>query len=851
MKNYKDLSLRYIKTQKRRTVLTIIGIILSVALITGVQILYGSMLDFWERDAKKAGNYHGFFYDLNYENASRIKNYTGIESAYMTRDEGFVYGKNASNGKVIFETQDVIKSGKEQLQFEFTAMEEKAFKELNFKIEEGRFPKSSDEIIITKWLLGRLDGVKLGDRLDFWVSTFGENSESSGRRSYNIVGIIGNTSGVISNSMFTYMDARKDGKYNVFINVKNPRNTYKIADNIGRDLGLPVEEKNMGTKYKFVGNEQLLFVYGGAANRDSNLTVLLGIALVTAIIIISTVAVIYNSFNIAVIEKTSEYGLLRSVGATPGQIRRLVLREGSLMAMIGVPLGILSGFIGIKGLYMTFEILNLKVMDDLNLRIVLRPQIFIVSILLSAVTIYISAAIPAKRAALMAPVEALKRVDKNIKIKKAKRSRFIKKVFGPEGEIAYKNLRRNRKRFLVTVFSLALSVTLFIGFDSIIKQVFYVTKNQELRNYSYSVIAADREKHNSIFNDIKNMDNVERAYSRANVYILVKPQEDKIIRENIWWNKDKSKPVYLSNSSVKIMDEGYFKEAKDHLLKGKVDINALNEGGVLLLQKNMNFSTKKYIDYTNYQLGDDIEFIDREKINEGEEGWENKFQNEEKNKARVIGILNDLPVYDEYPNEGLMLVTTEEGAEKLKIKAKQTNIDIYKKPKADGGEIVKYINGAREKKEITHFHNVEKMAENDRQFFLTIGIVVYGFITLIILISSVNIFNTISSNLFTRKREFGVIKSIGMSQASLRKMIYLEGFYYGLFAIIYGGGAGLVLSYLFYMVMELSMNTRWITSLNSFFIAAAGVTLITALSTYLPLRRLNEENIIESIKKDE
>lgn len=852
MKNYRDLSLRYIKTQKRRTVLTIIGIILSVSLITGVQILYTSMLDYWERDAKENGNYHGYFYDVDYDKASRIKNYTGVESAYLTRKEGYVYARNASDGKVIFETQDVINSKEEHLQLEFMAMEEKSFNELKLKIEEGRFPKSSDEIVITKWLLGKLDGVKLGDRLDFWVSTRGEDGRSSQRRNYKIVGIIGNTSGVISNSMFTFMDEKKEGKYNVFINVNNPRNTYKMADNIGRDLGLEVHE-NMGTKYNFMGNEQLLYVYGGSADRESNLSTLLIIALITSIIIISTVAVIYNSFNISVIEKTSEYGLLRSVGATPGQIRRLVLKEGSLMAIIGIPLGILAGFLGIKGLYTAFEMLSLKVIEKLNLRIILRPQIFIVSILLSAITIYISAAIPAKRAALMAPVEALKRVDKNIKIKRAKRSRFIKSIFGAEGEIAYKNLRRNRKRFLVTVFSLALSVTLFIGFDSIIKQVFYVTKNNEMRSYSYSVIAADKEKHKRIFNDIKNMDNVERVYSKAVVDILVKPKADKIIRENIWWNPDKSGSVYLYNSSVNIMDEGYFNEVKDHILKGKVNIDALNEGGVMLLQRNIKQqnNSKKYVDYTNYQIGDDIEFVPRNSISDREGNFEKSYEKAEKSGAKVIGILNDIPVYAEYPREGLYFITTEKGAEMLKLRNTKPRMDIFKKPKTEGKEIVKYFEVAKEKGEITYFHDIDKAAEENRQFFITIGIVVYGFITLIILISSVNIFNTVSSNLFTRKREFGVIKSIGMSQASLRKMIYLEGFYYGLFAIIFGGAAGLGLSYLFHLTINLSMNIKWITSLNSFFIAALGVTAITALSTYLPLRKLNEENIIESIKKDE
>lgn len=177
-----------------------------------------------------------------------------------------------------------------------------------------------------------------------------------------------------------------------------------------------------------------------------------------ALIIVSTIAVIYNAFNISVIERISQFGLFRSIGATPKQIKNLVYREAFLLTVIAIPLGFGLGVIAMK---VVLYIISL-IQDDIalfeNMKISISPIVFLVTSVLASITVFLSARGPARRASKVSPLEAIKNTKdvKKEKIKKTGNTRIIRKLFGIEGEIAYKNLNRNKKRFIITVFSMVL-----------------------------------------------------------------------------------------------------------------------------------------------------------------------------------------------------------------------------------------------------------------------------------------------------------------------------------------------------------------------------------------------------------
>lgn len=864
MKKYKELAARYLKRQMRRTTLTLIGIILSVSLITGVQIIYTSFMDYMIRDQTKDTNYHGYFFNVSYDNALKIRNYVGIKSATNMENVGLTYiDQGDEKNKAHLITGDA-KDVKGLSKLRVKGLDLEGFKRFNIEVVKGRLPVNEGEILISSSEMEILKPIELGAtiKIQYGIRVDGKNSliqEREGadeekflattEKNYKVVGICDNKWPYFSdgNFAYTYLSNNSKGSYIVFTDFKRPSKAYDIANKIDTSFKL---SKTPG--YYFSGNDGILRLYGGSKNFREGLTLKLLILLMTAIIMVTTISVISNSFNISIIEKSSEYGMLRAIGASPKQIRKLVLREATIMSYIGIPLGILGGFIGMKVLYMIFGLLNYNILRDLSLRIVFKPSIFIISILVSLITIFISAAMPAGRAALVPPVEALKKVDRNIKVKKVKKHRLIKKIFGPEGEIAYKNLSRNRKRLVVTVFSLSLSIMIYIAFDSLFNQVAYVS-NARLAKYSYSIEILNSSDVKEINDKLNSIGGVEKTILSVEAQTIVKVPKDKAIKEKLWDNKineinNKASFITFYNNDFKALDEAYISSLKPYLSGGNIDISELDKGGVLLMQKNIDYQNGNeptFTEYTNYKPGDLLEIIDGRAKNSNP--YED-IENAKPFKTKIIGVIDALPIFNQYPDQGLLMITTEKGMKNLALNSDNYDIYIIKKPNSKGESIIKYLSEIDKQGKVGYINNKEEKTQQDRQMLIVISILVYGFITLIIFISSVNIFNTISSNLYLRKRELGVIKSVGMSQGAMRKMIYLESFYYGMFSIIFGGAAGIGLSFVLYRIFKISQNVQWTVGIKSLFVAAICTIILTSLSTYLPLKKLGTQSIIESIK---
>ena len=127
---------------------------------------------------------------------------------------------------------------------------------------------------------------------------------------------------------------------------------------------------------------------------------------------------------------------------------------------------------------------------------------------------------------------------------------------------------------------------------------------------------------------------------------------------------------------------------------------------------------------------------------------------------------------------------------------------------------------------------------------------VYGFITVISLVSVTNIVNTISTNINLRKREFAIIKSIGVTPGGFNKIIYLESLLYGVLALIYGIpiGIGLValMNIILGDVIQFGLELPW----DSVFIYIIGIFVITFISSYIPMKKINKENIIDNIRQE-
>lgn len=465
----KQLSIRNLKLNKKRTISTVIGIILSVALICAVATMVSSFqATLIENAVNETGYYHLKIENLKSDDLYKLKNNRDIKNIHMLNEIG--YGK-LENGKN--NTKPYLK---------LYSMDKQIFENLKFELIEGKFPENNDEIIISKHIStnGMVD-YKLGDKISinigkrmaldnselFPSNPYNEDDEKiidSNNYEFTIVGIIERPSYDFENYSdpgYTIITTnRNEGKQNVFISLKNPKG-YKTA--ITNMVGAPDyssiwrdSEFNKKLNYEsFSINSELLRWEAFAFSDETVLMLYTVVGIVIFIIIFTSIFCIRNSFAIATTEKMKMYGMLASIGATKKQIKKTVISEATILGIIGVPIGILSGIFAV---FILIKIVNsllgqylLSHVDGIVVKISLLS--IIISIVLGFLTIYLSANSSARKASKVNPIDLLRNSDNiKIKAKKLKVPKVVSQTFKTGGELAYKNLKRSKKNIELQLY---------------------------------------------------------------------------------------------------------------------------------------------------------------------------------------------------------------------------------------------------------------------------------------------------------------------------------------------------------------------------------------------------------------
>ena len=566
MNTLNKLTLKNLKLNKSRTIVTIIGILLSTALITvvagiaasGQQTMINGQINF-------TGNYDLFISgNATSEDVKEIKANRNVETVYMCDYGDFVRIPNYKNDKKPYAYVQTLTP--------------KAFTDcFNLPLKDGRYPENGSELVLTQSFINNsAKQYKVGDTitlekgvrktsdgrvipntnpygLDFdydeqeymgetsaTVNEIEEHFEVESSKKYKIVGILDEyytrcleppesgayfpvftaaESDEISKDGWLYVKYTDEGEKNY---IQTSSQVIGLSEQHLREyLNDSRELEPDETKYNYFSVNTTLLSYKGYALNDNSLQMFFTLAaIIVAIVIVASVFVIRNSFAISITEKTRLYGMLSSVGATSRQIRHNVLFEGFVLALIGIPLGILLG-VGVVAILI--ELLNILLTDMLNgTSFVYSVPVFalVLAAALSLLTILFSTLGSAFRASKIAPIDAV-RGNNDIKIKKKKQKaykcpKFIKKLFGMGGEIAYKNLKRSKKKYRTTVISIVVSVAVFIAVSSFIQYgTEYSTKYYHEIDYNLSVDRMDFYKEfdeiNADFETLSQLDGVKNC----------------------------------------------------------------------------------------------------------------------------------------------------------------------------------------------------------------------------------------------------------------------------------------------------------------------------------------------------
>lgn len=653
----KTLTLKNLKLNRKRTIVTIVGIILATALLSALVTLVSSFqYSMIEYQKQKGGDFHVKFSNVKMSELSEFKNNRNIESTFETMGMGFAKLDGCKN---------------EDKPYAYVmATDEAGFERGCFKLIEGRMAKNEDEIVIPRHLKtnGRID-IKVGDEITLDVgkrydsNTEGVISENSAYENeaetltdtvtkyYKVVGIMERPGygmedySAAGYTFVTYSDelaaidngtkseaSEADTTLTVYSRYtkKALRNKDAVtADIIGVDEKLFAKANNSSVemtaeesdrflkemenaKYDIYMNGYLIS-YECVFPIDGSFKALFTVAAVVALIIILTsVYCIKNSFNISITEKIRQYGMLTSVGATRRQIKSSVKTEAAMLGVVGIPVGTMSG---ILASLILVKVVNALSAGWLNFALSFHTSLpaLILAVIMSIATIYFSATGSARRAAKVTPLEAI-RNTKEIKIKSAKLKTpaIIGRIWGIGGVISYKNIKRNNKKYRTTVTSIVICSVTFIVISYFMSMAFSrVGMSYASTDYNIGINMSckkdlDIEKLSKLLSGIEGAEDylVGAGYD----FDVSKPEYTKEYGEYCGQLYDDSEDVSQEFLITVLDDKSYDKYASDAGIKNAAAGAILvNKGTFDVYNENSSKYVKKEMELYKYKAGDTIE----------------------------------------------------------------------------------------------------------------------------------------------------------------------------------------------------------------------------------------------------
>ncbi|WP_152656638.1 ABC transporter permease [Oceanobacillus sp. CFH 90083] len=851
------VTLRHLKENKRRTLVTIFGVIISVAMITAVASLGISFIDMQQRDAiSYSGDWHYAVEDVDKEQIKAIYDDDNTDSVGIIDELGFAPLNDQLTKRYLY----------------VRAMDETAMEQMQVKLIEGKLPTNENEVVISEELKGEDFPYQIGDTIELDIGEryaineeenrplvqdesvyegedgIGEELRNQEKQDFKIVGEIEtpfwDNPWSAGYTVLSYTDGLSlteiDGAY---VNVKKLRHSlFDDLEKLREDLDINAE--NMGTNTPLLDTYLISVNSGMVAALSGLLTVII------VIIMVGSIVLIYNAFAISVSERSRYLGMLSSVGATKRQKRNSVLFEGLVIGLISIPVGIGAGLLGI-GVTLHFiseMLLNADFYSEI--RLVVTPTIFIIAIVVSLLTIMISAWIPAVRASKITAIDAIRQA-KDVKLtkKKIKTNRFVQKLFGYEAEIALKNLKRNKKRYHVTVFSLMISIILFlsVGFFTNTLTKSYELQSEE-QNYDISIQEySDDNKLADIYPAIEAMEGVKESIIYQKIEFVAQIPEE-IAGDTMEGRYDSNDSEEMGYSMTLI---GLPSKEWDSYLREN-DISAASDEQ----QPAVLVNTVTYMDQNN-------KYVEKEMLNvhEGDKlPFRQEYYNEEKDdwgwadseELELIGLTNNFPMGYFYTSSNTLIVIVNEQTFNELMENLPYSYDKSREAfltSDDPYQVEEDIEGLESGNSL-EIRNIYAFQQQDKQMTLALSIFIYGFITLITLISIANIFNTISTSVALRKREFATMKSIGMTPKAFRKMIRFESMFYGIKSLIYGLPISFVVMYWIQLQTRSAFEYRFQIPWVYIGIVILAVFIIVGAAMLYSTSKLKKDNIVETLRQE-
>lgn len=841
-----DLTIKNLKLNKKRTIVTIVGIILSTALMVGIGLLFSSFQDYMIRETiSYNGKYEAEYGDVSLDKLNSIDK----------KDFSYFYQKAIGFSK--FDSANEYKP-----YLYISSVNKEYFNELH--LISGRFAENDSELVISNHIntnggasykIGDIITLKYGERVVEGINTLANNEYYEeetlnivGEKTYTIVGIVERSNfedySASGYSTFTLDMNDKEGIVNVFVMFNNKKKIIKQSEDLAKKLGY-----DNAISY----NSTLLALYGESTYGNIMKSMITMIVIMLSLVSIGCIVVIYNSFAISVMERKKEFGLLSSIGATKKQLSYTVFFEALIEGIIGIILGICGAYIGIGTVILIInnligDILVLKLNLVTNIVFIIIPVIFMILV------IFISALVPSRRAAKVSPIEAIRQND-DIKInkKKIKTGKLVNKLFGIEGEIALKNIKRNKKKYRVTIVSLFISIVLFISFSSYMNYTIDTASSvmgEVPYDYQISYFGDD--------NDIDALDKISVIIKSNDVkeYVSYSASNLSIIGNYTYSDEylDFYKSAYgddgikaLTNLkyqyiSIYILDDISYNKYKELI--------GLDKDSVILLNKfkGVSYGNNKRVNY-------DIPVINNGDINikicnfddNDEDVDTTKYCNKKIDNIFITNKSFDLIEEFSYMSDFKLIVNKKLYDNISDSGTHYTQYNII----SDNTDNIDKLTKELDKYDNVNYTNVKESMKQANNMILVVKILMYGFIGLITLIGVTSVFNTISTSMALRKREFAVLRSIGLTRKGFNKILFFESLFFGLKSLIYAIPVSLgVTIIIHYALADMMSINSIVIPWKAIIISIVSVFVIVLLTMMYSTSKIKKHNIIEQIREE-
>ena len=908
---------RMLAANKARTAVTFAGIVLSFALLTAVLTGTSSLFHFFSEFMKvRDGDYYGVIYNCDEEDEARLAQSEEVTQSCRMGIVGIANKEFGTETGLSLSRKAYVVIGSVDADY---------FDTMGVKLIEGRLPETDNEVIIPQMMTTYGTDFHVGDTITWQI---GERLGADGRiiqhqqqiqedrnsedgceketiqveqtKTYTIVGISTNPGyqNTYEPCFLVLTTGVQTTISDIYLKTKSIDDTSDfIAENFG--------------DHQSKTNETLLRYFGKGVS-DVRYTLFGMCAVLMVVIAIASVALIYNSFSISLTERTRQFGLFKSIGATRFQVMTSVFFEAGFLAVSAIPVGL---FIGCAGVSCVFKILKNNFDAMINsagaayagsVSIIFYTKVWylVVAAVAGIITILVSAMVPALRAGRISPIEAIRQTNdiKDPKFARNIRGRgILGTVFGVGGLIAHRNAKRNKKSYRAISFSLAICLFLFLGGSGFI---YYMRLSMKGLNvpyyYNYHI------QFNSIYNDTFDQEYltqefreklvgqlrtsssiIEAVYIRkANLHIVVD-------ESNLTDVGKLAVGEYIVDGQMHYRDQVYFVEDTEYEaylkqlgLNPEEYLRAENPKILILnaVKGAADFDDGRRRFYEGAMFKDSSELTEISIMEQKKIGDASYAYPDPEDPSMMIYLVGDGRTAQSDDDFKKFKVPVEESMEKLSFEIGETvnaedypywawagdwgfvlplsayNEELFIMPNIQDYAYVKTIDSERALELMSELRNEydesfdigmpPQTDQYEANMMRILNVCLMCFLILIVLISLANIANTITTAVRLRTREYAMIKAAGCSKYTFLRMIFAENLSYTLRGFVIGGLMGALANYKSYSYLKYSIYTNKVIPIGLYAVGAAAFILVMIFSTVYTWRKVKRGNICEELRQE-